>query len=101
MRIFERHCLIAILCATAAGCWTGDEPALPEGNAALGITSFVQEEAGDRTTLRGLDASGDEVARLDLVHGRFAPITSDYTDEVDGRQLRVAALGQRMRWETA
>ena len=82
-----------------------DEPELPAGNDTLGIVRFVEEDVGDQTTLRGLDASGNEVARLDLVHGRFAvtpPFTDDYdTPEVDGRKLNVHALGQRLHWETA
>src|SRR6476646_7295830 len=104
MRHF-RYCLITILCAAAAGCWNSDEPALPAGNAALGITSFVQDEDGDRTTVRGLDDRGNEVARLDLVHGRFTvtpPFTDEYdTPDIDGRQLTVRALGQQLHWETA
>ena len=59
------------MCALA-GCRSAYEPALPEGNDTLGIVRFIEEEVGDQTTLRGLDASGNEVARLDLVHGRFA-----------------------------
>src|SRR5687768_8349579 len=94
-----RSSMLIIL--AVAGCRGADEPELPAGNDKLGIVKFVEEDVGDQTTLRGLDASGNEVARLDLVHGRFAPITSDYTDEVEGRQLRAEALGQRIRWETA
>ena len=82
-----------------------DEPALPEGNETLGIVKFIEEEVGDQTTLRGLDADGNEVARLDLVHGRFTvtpPFTDEYdTPEVDGRKLNVHALGQKLYWETA
>src|SRR5262245_55776785 len=89
-------CGLLVGLAVGAGCWTGDDPGLPEGNATLGIATFVEEETADQTTLRGLDAEGNEVARLDLVHGRFAPITSDYTDVVEGRQLRAEALGQQM-----
>ena len=78
---------------------------MPEGNETLGIVKFVEEEVGDQTTLRGLDADGNEVARLDLVHGRFKvtpPFTDEYlTSEVDGRKLDVEALGQKLYWETA
>ena len=92
--------------AVASGCWTGsDEPALPDGNAKLGIVEFVEEEVGDQTTLRGLDASGNEVARLDLAHGLFKPtppfMEEFTTSEVDGRKLDVDALGQKLFWETA
>src|SRR5688572_26664525 len=92
--------------AAIAGCWSsGDEPALAEGNDTLGIVRFVEEEAADQTSVRGLDASGSEVARLDLVHGRFTvtpPFTEDYaTSEVDGRKLNIQALSQRLHWETA
>src|SRR5690242_7071593 len=93
------------LCAVTAGCSNNDEPELPDGNAALGIASFNQEELADRTTLIGLDNRGNEVARLDLVHGWFKvtpPFTDEYkTPEVDGRQLTAHALGQQLHWETA
>src|SRR5690348_7982302 len=100
--IMTRH--LFIMFTVAAGCSSSDEPALPEGNDTLGIVKFVEEELADQTTLKGLDATGNEVARLDLVHGRFTvtpPFTDEYpTSEVDGRKLNVHALGQRMHWET-
>ena len=84
------------LAAVAGGCWSGsEEPALPEGNETLGIAKFVEEEVGDQTTLRGLDASGNEIARLDLVHGHFKltpPFADEYpTSEVDGRRLNASS----------
>ena len=82
MRNYDRG-LITILCVVAAGCWKRDEnePALPEGNQALGIASFVEEEVGDETIVRGLDDRGNEVARLELVHGQFT-VTPPFTDEL-------------------
>src|SRR5690242_9837146 len=92
-----RNALVAFV-AVAGGCWSGgEEPALPDGNDSLGIVKFIEQELADQTTLRGLDASGNEVARLDLVHGHFTltpPFTEDYnTSAVDGRKLNVNALG--------
>src|SRR5262245_12164166 len=85
--------LCGLVTASAVGCWTGEEPELPTGNAQLGIVTFIEEEIGDQTTLRGLSVEGNEVARLDLVHARFtvtAPFTEDYaTPEIDGRKLDV------------
>jgi hypothetical protein len=73
---------------------------LPGGNDTLGIASFAEDEQADQITLQGLDASGNEVARLELVHGWFTltgVFTEDYaTSQVDGRKLTVNALGQRL-----
>src|SRR5688572_9518324 len=104
MRIFRTG--LFVLVTVAGGCGNiSEEPTLPDGNEALGIVKFIEEEIGDQTTLRGLGADGNEVARLDLVHGQFTvtpPFTDEYnTSQVDGRQLSVHALDQRMHWETA
>src|SRR5690348_18094091 len=99
MRMFGRHGVL-IMCVAAAGCWTTtDEPALPDGNERLGFVKFVEEEVGDETTLRGFDASGAEVARLELVHGWFktTSFVDEYpTSEALGRKLYVEALGQKI-----
>src|SRR5690242_16967357 len=105
LSLASKHCSLLLGFVVVAGCWDSDEPALPQGNDTLGIVRFVEEEVADQTTLRGLDANGDEVARLDLVHGRFTvtpPFTEEYdTPQIDGRQLKIEALGQKMYWETA
>ena len=40
-------------------------------NAALGIAEIQVSEAGERTTVVGLDAQGREVGRLELQYGRI------------------------------
>src|SRR5262245_6496096 len=79
---------------------------VPSGNAALGISEFRVEDTPTRTRVVGLDAEGLEVARLDLVHGRFALsgiFREEYgVPEVDGRKLDVTIRGEdMMTWETA
>ncbi len=69
------------------------------GNAALGIAKFETIDTADKTTVIGLDAKGQEVGRLDLVHGQFA-LSKNFQDdypgesEVDGRKIDVAMHGQ-------
>src|SRR5687767_12873943 len=83
MRLRFGRCGSLIALVATVGCWnSSDEPALPEGNDTLGIVRFVEEEVADQTTLRGFDASGNEVARLDLVHGRYTA-TPPFTEEND------------------
>src|SRR5262245_16244206 len=92
-----------VLCAMS-GCWV-DERESPAGNDRLGIASFVEDEQADRISVSGLDASGNEAARLELVHGWFTlsgVFVDDYaTPQVDGRKLTVKALGQQLEWQTA
>src|SRR5947208_408403 len=86
----------AVGCTDAA---QSDAVATDVGNAQLGIATFVTDELPDRTSVRGLDADGHEVAYLDLVHGEFAlspAFASDYdTATVDGRKLEMFAGGQK------
>src|SRR5262245_2938193 len=70
----------------------------------LGIARFEFDETDDKTTIVGWSTDGQEIARLELVHGRF--VLSDWFAEgyedrnVVGRKLNVTVLGQRMDWET-
>lgn len=88
--------------SVAFGCSSTEAPA---SDGTLGIARFAVDESADRTVVRGLDASGSVVGRLEVVHGTFAlspPFTDDYaTPTVDGRKLTVEIAGQRLRWETA
>jgi len=82
-----------------------DETQVPRGSSALGIDEFAIDETATMTRVRGLDAGGREVGRLELVHEHFK-LTGIYRDdydtaEVDGRRLRVAIAGQELVWETA
>lgn len=96
---------IAIMMVFGAGCETTELPERDVGNEALGVARFVVDDSASRTTVIGLDAAGSEVARLELVHGRFTlspPFVEDYdTPEVSGRKLHVVAKGQETNWETA
>lgn len=99
-------CAAALI--VAAGC-TESAPSESDvsdvGNARLGIARFVTDELENRTSVRGLDVDGREVAHLDLVHGEFAlspAFASDYdTANVDGRKLELYAGGQKMSFEVA
>jgi hypothetical protein len=75
------------------------------GNPALGIVKFEVEQTQFRSVVRGLSDSGEEVARLALVHGPFRlsrTFADGYDDpSVDGRKLEVNVLGQKLWWETA
>lgn len=91
--------------ALLVGC-TATEPDVSTGNAELGIAAFQIQDTTSKTTVIGLDAQQHEIARVDLVHGRFA-LTSifkdDYPglDQVDGRKLDVSVGGQtQLVWET-
>ena len=77
----------------------------PQGNAALGIAKFELNDTADKTSVVGLDKQGQEVARLDLIHGRFTVsphFAADFdTPTVDGRKLDVVFGEQKVSWETA
>lgn len=93
---------LAAVVATAA---CAESTVLPSGNAPLKIERFATTDDGYQTSVVGYDRDGLEVARLDLIHGRFKvtpPFTDDYdTAEVNGRKLLVDARGQQLHWETA
>jgi hypothetical protein len=68
------------------------------GNARLGISKFRIDETAERTTVVGLDARGQTIARLELVHGRFVPDQDygpGYQGTIDGRKLDVDVLESR------
>jgi hypothetical protein len=70
---------------------------------AIGVTNVDIVETTDRTTIIGRNGEGREIARVDLVHGRFTlspEFADDGVKEVVGRKLDVRALDQSMRWET-
>jgi hypothetical protein len=87
------------------GCATEADVDVQDGNEALGIASFVVDETADKSTVVGYSAAGDEVARLDLIHGVFtlSPYFAlDYdTPVVNGRKLDANFGRQRIRYETA
>jgi hypothetical protein len=93
MRARHASLLIALSCATAT------DP----GNPRLGIASFEIRETTDLTTVVGVAADRQVVARLELVHGRFLPKEDygpEYAGEIDGRKLAVDVRGHRLEWET-
>jgi hypothetical protein len=88
-----------------AGCaGTSTAPAVTEGNASLGITSFQVNESAEQTTIVGLGAQNNEVGRLELVHGHFMPSEGFLEDSqgkvVEGRKLSMAIQGHTFLWET-
>lgn len=94
---------VALALVAGAGC--ASETEAPTGNEALGIARFQTTDTADRTSVVGLDDTGREVARLDMVHGRFALsglFREDYpTAEVVGRKLDVSLHGTpHLVWET-
>ncbi len=95
------------LMVVGVGCSGNEAPELASGNAALGIAKFAVEDGAHKTSVVGLAADGQEVGRLDLVHGRFALteiFKDDYPGEsaVDGRKLDVTIRGTKKAvWETA
>jgi len=96
------------LCALFFGCSsnpTADVPAEPASP--LGIVEFQVEDRADKTTVVGVDAAGEEVGRLELIHGRFG-LTPMFQDDypgqavVDGRKMDVTIFGEkRFTYETA
>jgi len=82
---------------------TGTAP-VTKGSASLGIAEFQVAEAKELITIIGLDAQNQQVARLDLVHGRFV-LSKEIGEplggtEVDGRKLNVEVHGHPLSWET-
>ncbi len=95
------------LMVLGVGCSGDAAPGANSGNAALGIASFAVEDSAMKTSVIGLAADGQEVGRLDLVHGRYALtelFKEDYPgeSEVDGRKLDVTLhQTKKLIWETA
>ncbi len=100
-----RYSTIALM-GLGVGC-SGGGTELSSGNTALGIAKFEIADTANKTSVVGLDEQGQEVGRLDLVHGRFTlsgQFKEDYpgTPEVDGRKLDVSIGGKpQLIWETA
>lgn len=97
--------IFVLLCLS--GCELDDSGEADTGNVALGIERFRQEDTSQTTIVTGLDSAGAEVARMQLIHGRFdiSPYFSDSNDgtseEVDGRKLEVSLRGvPALQWET-
>jgi hypothetical protein len=88
--------------ALIAGCW-GQAGNVTEGNANLGITELQVNDSKELTTIVGLDAHNHQVAKLELVHGRFVP-TDDLGqppgETVDGRKLSMTIRDQSFTWQT-
>jgi len=103
--ISSRGTLTLALLVTGACADQGGAARTLPGNEELGIAEFQLTESPTNTTLVGVDENGHEVARLDLVHGRFTLTGSfreDYTTpDVDGRQLAIVVRGEKLHWETA
>ncbi len=88
----------------AMGCSGTTGPEISAENAALGIAKFEVNDSQTLTTVVGRDAKGQEVARLDLTHGRFE-LSGNFRDDydhlaVDGRRLHVEVGAQKLHWET-
>ena len=92
--------LVVGLSVLAAACEGDSGPTKLPGNAALGVAEFQVNATDQLTTIVGVDAQGNEVARLDLVHGRFIPTPTEGdpydSHEVDGRKLTIAIQGQAL-----
>lgn len=98
--------VLGLIALSVVACTTSASPEREHREDALGIARFEIEETADRSSVIGLDEAGAPVARLDLVHGRFAltgQFKDDYdTADVDGRKLDVTIHGApRLVWETA
>jgi hypothetical protein len=92
------------LFALDAGCSTPATPPVTAGNAGLGITQFQVNETAESTTIVGLDAQNQEVARLDFVHGRFM-MSKEFGEPyggtvVDGRSVHAQIQGHKFDWQT-
>jgi len=102
------HCGTIGLCMLLSGCSSDPASGVPSDRVgALGIVEFQVEDSADETTVVGVDADGQEVGRLELIHGRFA-LTPMFQDdypgqpEVDGRKMDVTIFGtKRFVYETA
>ena len=86
-----------------AGCSAQDPSPATAGEASLGISRFQVSEGKELTTIAGFDAQDKLLAKLELVHGRFAP-TDDLGqapgEVVDGRKLSVSIGDQSFTWQT-
>lgn len=105
MNTFVR-CVAVALLGLGVGCGGDDPVGQSAGNSAIGIARFEIDDTATKTSVVGFDADDNEVARLDLIHGRFAltgQFAQDYdTPEVDGRKLDVFIRSEkRLTWETA
>src|SRR5262249_37193299 len=83
--------------ALVAGCTEQD---VTPGNSALGIDHFEITESSHLTTVVGVGADDQEVARLELIHGRFTIsefYKENYPDqtELEGRKLDVTMWGKK------
>lgn len=70
----------------------------------LGIEQFETVDHGNVTSIIGLDASGAEVGRVEILHGVYAA-SPEFADDfssptVDGRTLTVKVGAQSYHWET-
>lgn len=88
--------LISIAALQLAGCALEDGSSTTT-NSPLGIARFATETSAQGTIMLGLDASGNEVAHLELARGVFAPtgmFAEEYTSAtIDGRQI-TAGVGK-------
>lgn len=107
LRLVSHHRVLTLvtgLVALTAGC-AEPQTSTVTSTTALGISKLSVDENASVTTIVGVDAQGQEVARVELVHARFTltpPFTEDYvTPEVDGRKLDISVQGQQMHWQTA
>ena len=75
-------------------------------NAALGITEFRIADGAESTTIVGVDAQDNTIARLDLIHGQFTwaaqpgDESSIVGQVVDGRSLNITIKGQTFAWRS-
>jgi len=93
-------CVTAL--ALSAGCGGTIAPTAEEGNAALGIAQFKVDTSPELTTIVGFDAQQKEVARFELIHGRFIPTAVDWEGdrhEIDGRHLKIDVNGEGFHYE--
>ena len=92
----------ALGCLVLAAC-SNSSTKITEGNASLGIAKFQITEGAQVMTIIGLDTQANEVARLELTHGRYVP-TDDLGQQpgeaVDGRRLTVKVKDQTFEWQT-
>lgn len=102
MRTFLKSLITSIL---LVGCTDAAQPSdssIPE----LGIARIAINDGAQETIVRGLDATGVEVARLDLIHGTFhvtAPFREYFGDGLlVGRKIDVTLHGEpHLSFETS
>lgn len=102
-RILLQSLIASALLASCTDAAQPAAPSIPE----LGVERVVIDDSVQRTIVRGLDAAGVEIARLDLIHGAFkvtAPF-AEYFGEgatVIGRKVDVSIHGRtRLTFETS